>query len=152
MVAQNYQYNNFYWGLNTKIKLEIGLVNVINPNYPDIIWFEQGIYILTSFNTSRSNNNLTINLSGKDKMCLLDGSVGGSLMAQTDFGQIEEENAEGFWEIRKVPIKDIIRNAVHVYAGEPYHNIIIKDLDTYGLELLEYRYDIPAYLYRKQNS
>jgi hypothetical protein len=37
---------------------------------------------------------------------------------------------------------------VHVYANEPYHNIIINDLDTYGLELLEYRYDTPMYLYR----
>jgi hypothetical protein len=37
---------------------------------------------------------------------------------------------------------------VHVYGGEPYHNIIINDLSTVGLELLEYRYDIPLYLYR----
>jgi hypothetical protein len=37
---------------------------------------------------------------------------------------------------------------VHTYANEPYHNIIINDLDAYGLELLEYRYDIPMYLYR----
>jgi hypothetical protein len=36
---------------------------------------------------------------------------------------------------------------VHTYANEPYHNIVINDLDTYGLELLEYRYDIPMYLY-----
>jgi hypothetical protein len=41
---------------------------------------------------------------------------------------------------------------VHVYAGEPYWNIIINDLDTYGLELLEYRYDIPMYLYRNPDS
>jgi hypothetical protein len=38
-------------------------------------------------------------------------------------------------------------NAVHVYGREPYHNIIIKDLDTYGVELLEYRHEIPMYLY-----
>jgi len=37
---------------------------------------------------------------------------------------------------------------VHTYGGEPYHNIIINDLDTQGLELLEYRYDTPLYLYR----
>lgn len=152
MVAQNYDYHDFYWGLNTKIKLEVGLANMIDPTYPDIIWFEQGIYVLTAFNTSRSTNNFTINLTGKDKICLLDGSVGGSITAQTDFGKIEEENSEGIWEIRSLPIKDIIRNAVHVYAGEPYHNIIINDLDTYGLELLEYRYDIPLYLYREKNS
>jgi hypothetical protein len=41
---------------------------------------------------------------------------------------------------------------VHTYAGEPYHNIIINDLDTYGLELMEYRYDVPMFLYRDINS
>jgi hypothetical protein len=37
---------------------------------------------------------------------------------------------------------------VHQFAGEPIHNIIINDLEDYGLELLEYRYDKPLYLYR----
>jgi hypothetical protein len=85
-------------------------------------------------------------------MCLLDGSVGGSLESSVDFGTIEEENADGLWTIRKVPIPEIIKNMIHTYAGEPYHNIIINDLDTYGLELLEYRYDTPMYLYREQGN
>jgi hypothetical protein len=41
---------------------------------------------------------------------------------------------------------------VHQYAGEPLHNIIIKDIEDYGLELLEYRYDVPAYLYREADA
>ena len=32
--------NDFYWGLNNKFKLEIGLKNKINLNYPNIIWFK----------------------------------------------------------------------------------------------------------------
>jgi hypothetical protein len=36
---------------------------------------------------------------------------------------------------------------VHQYGGEPLHNIFIDDLPD-GLELLEYRYDVPMYLYR----
>jgi hypothetical protein len=83
-------------------------------------------------------------------MCLLNGEVGGSLESSVDFGTIEEENSQGIWEIRKLPLQEIIKNAVHVYAKEPYHNIIINDLDTYGLELLEYRYDIPLFLYREE--
>lgn len=152
MVAENFDYQNYYWGINTKFKLEIGVQNFINPKYPDIIWFKQGIYLFTSFNTSRATNNFTISLQGKDKMCLLNGEVGGSLESQVDFGTIQEETLDGVWSITKIPIKDIIKNAVHVYAGEPYHNIIIKDIDIQGLELLEYRYDIPMYLYRETNS
>jgi hypothetical protein len=56
------------WGLNTKFKLEIGLKNTINKLYPDIIWFKQGIFLISSFNTSRATNNFTIAIQGKDKM------------------------------------------------------------------------------------
>jgi len=40
VVAQNFDYGNYTWGLNTKFKLEIGVKNNINPNYDDIIWFQ----------------------------------------------------------------------------------------------------------------
>ena len=152
IAAPGFQYNNFYWGLNTKFKLEIGIENYINDLYPNIIWFNQGIYIITSFNTSQNTSTLNITIQGKDKMCLLDGSIGGSLESSIDFGTIEEENALGLWEIRKIPIPEIIKNLIHVYGKEPYHNIIIKDLDTYGLELLEYRYDVPLFLYRSAEN
>ena len=152
MVAQDFDYSDYSWGLNTKFKLEIGVENTVDKSYPDIIWFNQGIYLITSFNTSRSSNNFSISISGKDKMCLLNGEVSGSIEASTDFGAIEEEDINGNWVIRKIPIPEIIRNAVHHYAGEPFHNIVINDLDTYGLELLEYRYDVPMYLYRKKDS
>jgi len=49
-------------------------------------------------------------------------------------------------------LKDIIKEAVHFYAKEPYGNIIINDLDDYGLELLEYRGDIPLYLFYNEDE
>ena len=152
MVAQDFKYNDFYWGLNTKFKLEIGVKNHIDLRYPDVIWFKQGIFLITSFNTSRSTNNFTISLQGKDKMSLLNGEISGNLESSVDFGTIEEENQDGIWTIRKIPIQEIIRNLVHTYAGEPYYNIVINDLDTYALELLEYRYTTDMYLYRKADT
>lgn len=153
LVAQEFDYSDYLWGLNTKFKLEIGVQNMINPNYPEIIWFPQGIYLISSFNTARGTNNFTITIQGKDKMCLLNGEVGGTIGVQTDFGTIEEEDADGVWTIRPIPIPEIIRNMVHTQGGEPYHNIIIKDLNTYGLELLEYRYEnMPLVLYRLNES
>ena len=152
MVAQNFNYSDYYWGLKTKFKLEIGVENLVDPLMPNIIWFKQGIYLITGFNTSQNLNNFTISINGKDKMCLLNGEISGSLESSVDFGSIEEETEDGVWLIRKIPIPEIIKNMIHTYAKEPYHNIIINDLDTYGLELLEYRYDIPMYLYRLQNS
>lgn len=83
-------------------------------------------------------------------MCLLNGDVSGTLTAQTVFDSFDEQDEKTKeWSAKKIPIKDMIRNSVHQYAGEPYHNIIISDLDDKGLELLEYRYDTPMYLFRK---
>lgn len=152
MLANDFDYSNYIWGLNTKFKLEIGLQNNINPAYPSIIWFNQGIYIISSFNMSRSTSSFSISIQGKDKMCQLNGDLGGSLGASIDFGTMQEVDIDNNIKIIKIPIKDIIRNIVHQYAGEPLHNIIINDIEDYGLELLEYRYDIPMYLYGKANS
>jgi hypothetical protein len=54
VVANNFDYSDYIWGFKTKFKLEIGVKNTINPKYDDIIWFPQGMFILTSFNVSRS--------------------------------------------------------------------------------------------------
>ena len=145
LIAQDVNINEFYWGLNNKIKLEIGLKNFIRPDYPDIIWFQQGLYIITSFNISLSTNGYNISINGKDKMCLLNGDIGGSLPASVDFG-VEEIYDGDTITYKKVQIKRIIKEMLHAYALEPYHNIIINDLDEKGLELLEYRGDSPAYL------
>lgn len=145
LIAQDININEFYWGLNNKIKLEVGLKNFINSNYPDIIWFPQGIYIITAFNTSLSTKGYNISINGQDKMCLLNGSIGGALPASIDFG-VEEVYEDGVIVYKKIPIDRIIREMLHAYALEPYQNIIINNLDEKGLELLEYRGDIPMYL------
>jgi hypothetical protein len=80
-------------------------------------------------------------------MCLLNGDLGGNLPASVDFGTKEFVDLEKkITTYEKVPIKEIIRESVHAYALEPYHNIIINDLDEAGLELLEYRGENPLYL------
>ena len=89
MVTNDQMYKQYMWGLKTKFNLAIGLKNTIDSNYPDIIWFNEGIYLITSFNTSYSANNYSISIQGKDKMCLLNGDLGGHLPASIDFGQEE---------------------------------------------------------------
>ena len=147
MIAQDVNINDFYWGLKNKFKLDIGIKNTINPKYPNIIWFKQGIFIITSFSTSQGVNNFTINISGKDKMCMLNGDVSGSLPHSTDFG-IEEiiDNETGVTTYNSIPIKNIIREAVQNFGGELAHNIVINDLEDAGLILLEYRGDQPIYM------
>jgi hypothetical protein len=52
-------------------------------------------------------------------MCLLNGEIGGSLTAPIDFGKLEERDEEGNLTITDIPIKEIIKEAVHEYAKEP---------------------------------
>lgn len=147
LIAQDININEFYWGLNNKVKIEVGLKNIIDSRYPNIIWFPQGTFIITAFKTQMQSNGYTISISGQDKMCLLNGSIGGSLPASVDFGVEEQYDRENDTvTYTKIPIKTIIREMLHTYALEPYHNIIINDLDDRGLELLEYRGDQPLYL------
>ena len=145
---------NIDWALRTKFKLYIGLKNFINPEYDDIIYFKMGTFVLTSYNTSFNTSGYTITIQGRDKMCLLNGDVGGSLMAETDFGirweQIPNTNRYDKYDI---PIKTIIREAIHEYAQEPYSNIIINDLNTCGVELIAYRaHNNPIYVYEMING
>ena len=147
LIAKELNINDYYWNIKTKFYLEIGLKNTINSKYPEIIWFPQGTFVITSFNTNQSANNYNVTISGKDKMCLLNGDLGGSLPASIDFG-VEEywDKTNNTTTYTNIPIKTIIREAVHTYAKEPYHNIIINDLDDAAVELLEYRGDVPLYL------
>ena len=84
LIAEDVNITDYYWGLNTKFKLFIGLknnlINEFSPEdsiYPEIVWFPQGTYVISSFSTSLSVNSCTISISGKDKMCLLNGELGG---------------------------------------------------------------------------
>lgn len=156
LAAHELNIHNFYWGLNTKFQLFIGVKNTIKKrtpylelyhNYPDICWFKMGTYIISSFSTSQTTNQYSISLQGKDKMTLLNGEIGGTITPLSwDFGTIQDIEEDGTISITDYLIKDIILEAVHEHAQEPYWNIIINDLDDYGLELLEYRGDIPLYL------
>ena len=149
MIAKDVKINDFYWGLTNKFKLEIGLLNTINFNYPEIIWFKQGIFVITSFNTSQSNNNYTISISGKDKGCLINGDIAGKHPYSVDYGTLEEYNKETkLTTYKDILIKDIIFEMMINMGNELPQNIIINDIEDDGVELLEYRGDITLYLLR----
>lgn len=208
LTTNNINISDYLWGLNTKFRLEIGLLNpfkdeypkmkateinkkmdklqdklkvvrltlsgdkltdavkeindemvslqnalerVNDYKYPEIIWFNEGIFLISSFSSSLAINNYTISIQGKDKMCLLNGEVGGMIPASWDFGKIDtyEKDSDGNI-IRTVtenyPIKDIILQGVHEFSQEPWQNIIVNDLDDYGVELLAYVGDDPLFL------
>ena len=119
MITNDIDINAYYWGFKNKFRLSIGLGNHVDPQYDKIIWFPMGTMVITSFSTSLTANSYTINITGKDKMCLLNGELSGSLFASVDFGKEEVYDTNTrITTINDIPIKTIIREAVHEYAGE----------------------------------
>lgn len=195
MVTDEVDFGGYQWSLNTKFQLYVGIENEFNDDYEKIIWFKQGTFVITSFGSSLNFSTYTISLSGQDKMCLLNGTIGGILPASIDFRSIEVEHngyvekvfsessaylahtyyiynqqkkqfilsdepynenttyyeKETIIDKTNLPIKTIVREAVHTYGGEPYHNIIINDIDDYGLSLMEYRQKEPLYFIMSNN-
>jgi hypothetical protein len=76
--------------LNKKIKLSIGIENKIDSNYDDIIWFKQGVFVITQPSLSHSEGGVTISLQLKDKMCLLNGECGGNLPTSVTFHEYNQ--------------------------------------------------------------
>lgn len=189
LIADRLNINEYYWSFTTKFKLYIGLkvpqdlkreyenhqtytldamsgrpilngeVTLKYEEYPDIVWFPQGLYLITDFKyINNTNGTDNIYISGKDKMALLNGDIGGHLPHATDFG-IEEiytyDEATGK-QIDKqeieLTIKQIIREMIHKYGNEPFHNIVINDLDDNGLQLLDYKGKEDIYLFKNVNS
>ena len=139
LVTSSVNVNEVDWSLRTKFRLFIGLKNFINPKYDDILWFKQGTFVITSFNSQLNQQGYTITLQGKDKMCLLNGDIGGNLSAAHDFGKIETIHDDGTSSLDDIPIYNIIRESLHTFALEPYSNIIINDLEGCAVELLDFK-------------
>ena len=76
--------------MNKRIKILVGLENHIDENYDDIIWFPQGIFIITNPSLSHTTGGVTINIQFKDKMCLLNGENGGILPTSITFDSYDQ--------------------------------------------------------------
>lgn len=137
---------DYYWCFNTRIQINIGIQNDINKNLPNIIWFSMGYFLITGFTMSVNTNSTSISISGKDKMCLMNGELGGIFESSVTFDTEEFEDLDGTVTRPKIPIKHIIKELVHTYGHEPYHKILINDVPDYGLELERYVGDQPFYL------
>lgn len=188
IVANRVNINEYYWGFTTKFKLLIGLkipdvlrneyiqqsamtsnaltgkVSIttetiyLYEDYPDIIWFNQGIYVITDFKYILNTNGVdNIYISGKDKMALLNGDLSGHFPHATDIGTIEEityDDEHNPIEKTKTPLslKNVITEMVHKYGGEPFHNIVVNDLEDNALSLLDYNGDNDIYLFKNVKS
>ena len=115
--------------INKKIKLYTGYTNFMDKYkaYGDIIWFPLGTFVIVSPSISHSVTGSTINITAKDKMCLLNGEVGGSLAAPVSLHEKYIRNENGTTTIEYVNMYDIVREAVIHLGGEDPAKVNIND-------------------------
>lgn len=126
--------------INKKVKVEVGLKNPFphqSTVQEEIIWFPQGIYVLSSANSSRGTNSWTLSITAKDKMCLLDGTAGGTFPASIVFHERDIKNPDGSITIQHPTIRQIIYEAVNHYGCEIPKKIFIN-LDEQVKRLMKY--------------
>jgi len=122
--------------INKKIKLEIGVNNTLSNKVSfrkymrkSTIWFPLGTYLITQSNINRSTSGTTVSLQLKDKMCLLNGELGGTLPASITFSEMGWVDDDGYERIDQPTLYQIILELVNHWGNEPLENIIISDLD-----------------------
>lgn len=57
----------------------------IYADYGDILWFNQGVFVITKANSSVSTTSSNVQINFVDKMAYLDGTCGGVLPAAISF-------------------------------------------------------------------
>lgn len=146
LTSNSFLTNSAQWGMNRKFFLEIGIENNINSKYPELLWFPQGVYVITQCNFNEQTNGTSISISGKDKMVLLNGEISGTFGQSTILDVIEIQQKDGSYKKEKVEIKNILIDALSLYGSELSSNIIINDLDNLGLKLVSYHGQSPLYV------
>lgn len=76
--------------MNKKINIFIGIENNIDDIHDKIIWFKQGIFVITQPSLQHNSSGVIISLQFKDKMCLLNGECGGGLPTSVTFHEYDQ--------------------------------------------------------------
>ena len=136
------------FAINKKIYIECGIKNY-SKHYKDypILWFPQGVFFISNFSiTSNVSSNISISLTLKDKMCGLNGEVGGTFPAAVILDEMDAQSPTGQFVHQKILIYDIIQEIVHHYGGEPLNNILIEDVPNRIKRVMRWTGENPLYL------
>ena len=119
-----------YLQLNKKIKIIKSIENPFPeeyPQYPQLIDFPQGVFVIYEISFSHSTDSVTASLTLHDKMALLNGECGGTIPAAVNFQQKEKANGD----ITVPTIKQNIMELVNHFGEESLSNIHIYDIEDF---------------------
>ena len=126
--------------INKKIRVYVGYTNFLNDyqHYGETIWFPLGVFVIVSPSISHNVTDATINISAKDKMCLLNGEVAGALPAPVNLHEKYIRGEDGTTLVKPVNIYDIIRESVIELGGEDSSKVFINDIPLKIKKLIRY--------------
>ena len=142
------------FSINKKMFIEIGIKNYSNQykEYP-ILWFPQGVFFISSFAiTSNATSSINISLTLKDKMCGLNGEVGGMFQSTVILDEMQTQSDSGETIYKKVLIYDLIQELVNHWGGESLNNIVIEDVPLRIKRVMKWTGDIPLYMRQSGTS
>ena len=141
------------FSINKKMYLEIGYVNTTDQYIKyEKIWFPQGTFVMIAPSLSHSTGGASLQVSLRDKMCLLNGECGGVIPASTQFDQYETIDEDGNWVISKPTFEQIIREVVNHFGGEQLSKIIISDVPSRVKKVMKWIGNTPLYLIEDSGS
>lgn len=134
--------------IDKKISLSIGIDNPFYHldeyrKYGDVLWFKQGVFIIRTASSSISTSSMSVSIQLADKMCLLDGTCGGTLPAAVAFHENVVKTGEEDYTIENPIISQIIRECVHHFGGEHFTRISVEDVPSVGRIVVRYNGDTP---------
>lgn len=138
-----------YIHLNTKFRLYIGLKNRLPVKYKgegDILWFKQGVYVFNTASFQHNSTNTTVSVTAKDKMCLLNGDVGGTIPDTVIFHEIEQIDEEGNSTFVQILMYQLIVELVNHYGEEKLQNIFVNNVPLQIRQLMQYQGDRPLFM------
>lgn len=141
------------FAINKKVFIEVGVKNYTDeyPEYP-IIWFPQGVFFISSVNLSSSaTSQVNIALQLKDKMCNLNGEIGGTFTATTILDEVDTQQPDGTYATEKIKVIEIITEVVNHFGGEPLTNIVIEDVPPRIQRVMRWMGDTPLWMKQQGN-
>lgn len=141
------------FSLNKKVSIEIGYINTTDQykEYPKI-YFPQGIYVIIDPSITHDMNGSIINLQLKDKMCLLNGEIGGVIPATAQFDEYDTLDSDGRIVTEKPIIIKIITELVNHFGGENLARIIVSDIESRIKQVMKWTGSTPLYLIKASDG
>lgn len=116
-------------------------------NYGDILWYNQGVFVITKANSTVNAQSSSVAISFVDKMAFLNGTCGGVLPSTVSFHDLTIIDEYGNTSTDYPLISTIIRECVQHYGGEHPSRIIISDLEDVGRQVVRYQGSTPIHFY-----